>query len=163
MENNLKSWRTKRGLITTIYSHQRSKSRERNHELPDYSREELEKWLSTETNFNKLFDDWVKSNYSKWKTPSVDRINDYKPYCFSNIRLVTWEENFYKHHKDRKEGRNNKHSKSVIGINNTTNEEKEYYSIREAARQTGANQSDISKVCKDIYKQIKGYSFKYKE
>ena len=44
---------------------------------------------------------------------------------------------------------------------NTKQKINEYYSMKEAERQTGIAHSTISKCCKDVYKQAGGYIWKY--
>lgn len=53
-----------------------------------------------------LYNNWKNNNYNKDLTPSVDRINPYKPYLKDNIQIMTWAENNKKSHFDsRKENR----------------------------------------------------------
>jgi len=83
---------TKKGVIRVIYKTQKANSKRRGHNPPEYTKEELKEWLYKH-NFKKLYDNWVKSGYQKKMKPSVDRLNDFKGYSFSNIRLVTDAEN----------------------------------------------------------------------
>ncbi len=90
--NRIKS-HTKLGWIDITYNTQKGSSRKRKHNLPDYSKEELFEWVKLQTNFEELWKNWVDSDYHKDLFPSIDRINDDKPYTFTNIQLMTWEEN----------------------------------------------------------------------
>ena len=85
--------KTKVGVINTIYHSQVNNSKRRGHKLPTYSRIDLKDWCFSQKIFHELYDNWVKSNYQKDFKPSVDRKNDYLPYFFENIQLMTWKEN----------------------------------------------------------------------
>jgi len=93
VKNNIVDYTlTERGVIRVIYKSQRSHSKRRKMTPPEYSKKELKEWLY-KNNFKQLFDNWVASGYKKNVKPSVDRINDYKPYSFINIQLGTWQDN----------------------------------------------------------------------
>lgn len=93
VKNNIVDYTlTEKGVIRVIYKSQRSNSKSRKMIPPEYSKKELKEWLY-KNNFKQLFDNWVASGYKKNVKPSVDRINDYKPYSFNNIKLGTWLDN----------------------------------------------------------------------
>jgi len=154
--------RTKKGLITNIYSQQKSSSKKRNHELPNYTKQELKEWMVSQPNFKTLYNNWVKSGYKKVFKPSCDRLNDYKSYALDNIQLVTWKQNNDKGYLDRKNGKNNKDSKAVLQFTKEGKFIKEHYSMRQAMRETGVNNNRISKCCNDIYKTAGAFIWKYK-
>jgi hypothetical protein len=154
--------RTKNGLISQIYRSQKKGSIKRGYPLPLYSKEELIEWANSQSSFNILYNNWVKSGYNKNLTPSIDRINDYKSYTFDNIQLITWEENINKAHADRINGINNKTSKAVLQYSLNEDFIKEYHSLAEAERQTGVFATTITQVCLNKYKQSGGYIWRYK-
>jgi len=139
-----------KGMIYRMYSHQIKSSERRNHLKPNYTRESLHQWMVSQIEFKILYLDWATNNFNVNLKPSCDRLNDYLPYTFDNIRLVTWDENNKKAHQDRRNGINNKHSIAVIGTNIKTGEVKEFHSTMEAERQTGADHGRISKCCKGV-------------
>lgn len=54
-----------------------------------------------------LFQEWKNVETSRrrsWMVPSVDRIDNDKGYCLSNIRWVTWEENYLKEMERQRKG-----------------------------------------------------------
>ncbi len=153
--------RTEKGLIYKIYEKQISNSKERGHNPPNYTKEELYKWVLSQNNFKKLYSDWVDSNYFTNLAPSVDRLDDYKPYTLNNIRLVAWEDNLKKAHNDRLLGINNKNSKKVYQYDLEDNFIKEYFSVAEAFRQT--NIRHISDACNGIYKTTGGFKWSYEK
>lgn len=155
--------RTIPGLITHIYRGQRSSSKKRNMDMPNYSKVEFKNWILKQPNFEALFKSWVDSGYEKNLTPSVDRPDDYKPYTLDNIQLMTWGENRNKNYKDRKSGVNKKALKAVTSYNETTKDIIEYYSISEASRRTRAKVSNIINCCKGTRKTAGGFKWKYKE
>ena len=91
--------KTEKGVIRVIYKSQKANSNRRNHPLPEYTKEQLKEFLYN-NGFKNLFDKWVKSDYIKDKKPSVDRIDDFKPYSLDNIRLITWKENRHNQYND---------------------------------------------------------------
>lgn len=139
--------RTKNGVATTIYRDQKTSSKRRNHDIPDYTKSVFSNWLFSQSEFHRLYDLWVASGYLKMKKPSCDRKNDYAPYTLDNIQLMTWQENFNKGHTDRKNGTNNKGSKSVIQMDLLGNLIKHYHSARHANRVLGIDQSSIGRCC----------------
>lgn len=151
------------GIVTRIYSDQRKTSKHRRHASPKYSKEELRYWLLSQYKFHLLYDSWVNSNFNKYLKPSVDRIDDYKPYSLDNIRLCTWRENLDKANSDKRNGINNKDSTPVFGISKKDGNRIDFVSIQAAQRGTGANQSAISMCCSDKYtrKSAGGYSWFY--
>jgi hypothetical protein len=151
--------KTKNGLVTGIYSDQRSSSVSRSHDMPNYSNHDLRKWVHAQHNFDKLYNNWVISGFDKMLKPSVDRLDDYKPYTFSNIRLTTWQMNFDKGHSDMVNGINNKQSTSVSQYTKNMRLIDTYYSISEAKRRTKIN--NISSACSGLFKTSGGYIWKY--
>ena len=159
-----KARRTKHGLIVKIYSHQSDKSKLREHPAPDYTRIELRGYLYSQPRFHMLFDLWKLSGYNRKLTPSLDRLDDYKPYTFSNIRLVTWDENNKKAYSDRKNGINNKVSKAVIGVHKDTGEVVEFHFAHQAEREIGVNSGNLTGCCvgRRGYGHAGGYKWSYK-
>ena len=85
--------RTRRGLITGIYSGQRKRSRIRGHELPPYTNKELQTWVQMQPNFEKVYQEWIDSDYDAGMIPTTDRIDDSKGYTFDNMKISTLDEN----------------------------------------------------------------------
>lgn len=154
--------KTIKGVITTFYKCNVKNSKDRNHPLPKYTKEELSKWLFDCTNFKVLYENWVKSDYNKLKKPSIDRINDYKFYSFDNIQLITWEENFKKYNKDKIQEINCKQLSSVCQYDLENNLIRSYNSILSAQKYTGILSPHISRVCRGIRKSAGGFVWKYK-
>lgn len=114
--------RSGKGLTSRIYNNQKLSCKKRNHEPPNYSLEEFREWFFDQENFNKIYDSWVISGFSKELVPSVDRLDDSKSYSFDNIRLVTWKENYNK--QMLKKGSLHHSSKSMLYYK--TNSSKRY-------------------------------------
>jgi hypothetical protein len=155
--------RTKGGLIAQIYGSQKYRSKRRGHALPTYTKQELTEWLYSQKLFHELFDNWKASGYDTMLVPSVDRKDDSIGYSLGNIQLMTWRENNNKGYSDRKNGINNKASKAVIQFSKEGEFIAEYYSGKEAFRQTGIRQGSISSCCLGISKTSGGYIWKFKE
>lgn len=133
--------RTKIGLIERIYFAQTSNSKQRGHNPPKYTKDELVLWTTTQPNFERLYRDWEDSDYDTECRPSIDRLDDYKGYSMDNIQLLTWGENKNKLYKDTKEGIN---TKTLIEIHKYTLEGvyiESYHSASEAIRQNNLSSS----------------------
>ena len=130
--------KTEKGVVRIMYKTQVRNSKARKMELPNYTKQELKEWLY-ENNFKSLYDNWVSSGFDKSKKPSVDRLDDFKPYSFENIRLVTWEEN--KAHQNRDilnaTGTSGRCCKAVIQYDKYGNILAEYHSYSFAKRTVG--------------------------
>lgn len=162
--------KTKLGLITSIYSHQKEHSLTRKHLPPTYTKKQLIEWILSRENFNNIFNNWTNSGHNKKLSPSIDRIDNNFGYSLDNIKLTTWEEN---HRKARDDMRNKKlvHSsffhgghKSVVQYDKEGNFIGEYISTMEAERKTGVSNSHISSCCLGRYgrKTTGGFIWKYK-
>ena len=148
--------RTKEGVVTKIYSAQKFKSIKRGHVPPLYTKQELKDWLFSQENFHVIHLEWVSSNYNTDLKPSVDRLDDYKPYSFDNIRLVTWKENRTKSHSDTFNGKNRKLLTGVIRSDGV-----KFYSTRQAGRETETSHQGISSCCSGKQKTAGGYGWRY--
>lgn len=156
---------TKAGISITIFNTQKRNSKSRNHPMPSYTRLELYEWMCKQSNFDSLFIAWKKSKYKTNLKPSIDRLNDYLPYTFDNIQLVTCEVNLIKGHTDQITGKNNKQGKPVIQYDKTNNIVGYFHSMIEAERQTGISNQSISNCCnknKIGNKSAGGFIWKYK-
>ena len=152
--------RTKKGFIRELYSHQLHSSKTREHTPPTYSREDLQDWLFSQKKFHHLFHLWELSNYDTYLRPSTYRIDDFSPYSFSNIQLMTWGENTAKGHLDRSMGvgtQGKANCKTVYQYDLNGNFIAEYFSAVEAGRITGACAKHIPTVCKGKRKQTGGF------
>lgn len=153
--------RTRVGLSVKMYKNQKVNSKKRGHKPPTYTRVEFTDWLLNNEDFHILYLEWVLSDYKKELTPSVDRLDDYKSYSFDNIRLVTWHENNLKGCIDRINGINNKKSNAIIQKDLQGNIVKRFYSVAQAARETGINFRNIHAVAKLQRKTAGGFSWHY--
>jgi len=153
--------RTKKGLISGIYSRQKSSSRLRGHDMPNYTLNELREWAFNQAIFHRLHTEWVRSGYKKDKTPSCDRLDDYKPYAFDNLQLITWYENWKKCNNDVINGINNKLSKSVVQMTLDGKFIVEHYSIAQAVRVTRAVRGNIRACCQGKRKTAGGFKWEF--
>ena len=148
-------------LVKAIYDDQIASSKIRKQEKPSYTKKEfIDKYINNEV-YLSLYINWVGSGYLKDLAPSFDRIDDYKGYSFDNLQLMRWFENRRKAHLDRKEGRNNKHSKAITGTNIKTGDKLEFHSMNEADRNGFCNVC-ICNCCRGKVKTHKGYIWSYK-
>jgi len=151
--------RTLKGRIKYIYSAQRKNSRARKMNLPNYNKKQFYDWVLL-NGFYALWCQWVNSGYQKDFAPSPDRLDDYKPYTLENIRLVAWKENYDRSNRDERAGINRKRSLSVKQYKDGEFI-KEYYSIRQAYRETKVDKADISKCCNKIRSSAGGFQWEF--
>jgi hypothetical protein len=135
--------RSKEGLIKAIYVSQKRRSNLRGYKAPTYTEQELLNWVLQQTQFHTLYNVWVNSGYLSDNKPSIDRINDYKGYCLSNIQLTTWKENNLKGKVDKVKGINNKNNIAIDMLDLENNFIERFYSISEAARRFNGVPSNI--------------------
>lgn len=138
-ESMISYYQSAKGLITRIYANQRESCRNRKHQYPLYSKNELSAFLLSNKTFLSLFVDWASSGYKKNLAPSLDRIDESKTYSFDNIRIVTFEENMTTHAEMTKKGIGSsaKQCKPVLQFAMDGNFVKEYISVNAARRETG--------------------------
>jgi len=153
--------RTKNGLIIKMYSAQKTRVKLKRLKI-SYTIEELKKWILKQPNFDKLFNEWIKSGYEKMLIPSIDRLNDYKGYSFDNIQLMTWQENKTKYCENAKNGINNKMARVVLQYDLNGNFIKEYYSAKNASIENNINYSNIINCCLGKRKTARKYKWEYK-
>lgn len=151
------------GLIKKLYRNQKQASVKRNHSQPNYTEEQFMIWVITQHNFQELYSNWVDSGYLSKLKPSGDRLDDYKPYTFENLRLVTWGENEQKARDDVKNGINNKKSKGCVQITLDGEVVAEYHSLSKAARITNSDSAGISSCCQGKQNTHNGFIWKYTE
>ena len=155
--------RTKKGLIATIYDYQKRYSKIRNHPMPLYTLKELRDWAFSQENFEELYQNWINSDYDKWTKPSIDRLEDDKPYAFENIQLMTWKENSDKARNNIKSGKLFNGQKPVEQYDLEGNFIQDYPSVSQAAREMKVQPNNISGACLGRHKTIKGCIWKFKD
>ena len=169
IKSKIDFYRTKRGLCLKIYTSQKARCIKKNRPLPEYTSQELEKWILSNDSFETLFYEWEKSGYKKNKTPSVDRIDNSRYYSFDNIRLMTWEDNKQLGHEDMRNGKiihgTKPHKKVIQFLLDKQTVVNEFVSTREAERNTGIKHSAISRVCegRKHYNSAGGFYWRYKD
>ena len=153
--------RTKKGLVSDIYSEQKRSSRRRGHKPPAYTVLELRQWFREQPSANKLYKAWKLSGYDKDLRPSVDRLDDSKSYSFDNIQLMTWGENKAKGYADVKSGKIKSRNKAVVQMDMDGNFIAEHHSAAEASRKTGTNRHRISDCCNNKIDSFNDFKWKF--
>lgn len=95
---------TPKGLITLIYANQKMTSAKAKRDLPTYSKQQLYDWMLSQSNFHKIWNNWVQSGFEKDLSPSVDRKDNTLSYTLDNIQLVTWRQNLLNQKTQQKTG-----------------------------------------------------------
>lgn len=137
--------KTLHGLIDQIYGCNVKHSKRRGHNPPKYSKDELRVWLLDHPDFDRLYENWVASDYDRLLIPSVDRIDDNAGYSLSNIRLVTFRQNQEKSYYQRRNGLSvsGEICEPVVQITLDGEFVARYISAMDAERQTGIGCSNI--------------------
>lgn len=97
-KSNKKYWKTKQGKLMLTYNNMNRRVRGyvKKHiyeGLGILNRDSFYEWSINNEHFNKLYDNWVKSEYDRKLSPSIDRINSNDGYTLGNIRWITHSEN----------------------------------------------------------------------
>ncbi len=158
---NVEHSRTKKGLITRIYSNMKSHSIRRGDNPPEFTLSELREWALKQIIFHDLHDKWVESGFHRDEAPSFDRTDDYQGYSLSRLKLMPWHENKKKGMSDIKNGINNKQNKSVIQMTLDGLFVAKHYSISQAGRDTVINFRSISLCCLGKLKTAGGFKWEF--
>lgn len=158
-------YRTVKGLLRRIYNNQKMTSKKMGRNPPTYSYEELHDWVTSQPNFQKLYDAWVNSDYKKELIPSIDRKDNYQSYTLSNIQLITFQENL-KNQKNQNISEECLHTKSK-GVRQLSLDGvvlQEFGSIANAMRAVVGERksvSNISNVCNGKWPTAYGYRWEW--
>ena len=109
---------------------------------------------------------WAESDYKKDECPSINRLNDFLPYTFENIELITWKENMMKaaqgkKFKDMVQRTTKNNYKGVIQKDFNNNIIGRFFSVKEAVEKTGFGISGISRNCREETNSFMGYVWVY--
>jgi hypothetical protein len=97
-DENFKYKTSKKGLVYSMHIKIRERTKE-NYRTPYWrGMEFIDKatfvsFVMLDSNFNKLYDNWVESEFNEKLTPSIDRINSDIGYVLGNLQIITNEEN----------------------------------------------------------------------
>ena len=155
------------GLISRIFSNQKTNSKKRGHVLPNYTIQELREWCLSQKIYHTLYEEWVQSDFKKGKSPSCDRIDDSKPYTLDNIQLMSWDDNKAKGHKSisdntiQNSGLLHGGHRQVDMLTLEGQYIKTFISMRRAAAESNAHQANISKCCRGKLNKTGGYRWRY--
>lgn len=146
-------------FITQAYSSVRYKSKRRGHKLPEFTKDELRDWLF-ENGLESKWITYLESGLDKNKKPSIDRIDDYGIYEFSNMQLITWRENMIKGVNGKKHHKNS-HNQNLTKPCFIWSKEgrliKECKTYRSAANYLDCHIVSISRAVTKRRKTLKGY------
>ena len=150
---------TLKGYLTQAFSSLRYKAKRRGDKEPSFTKLEFELWMHQNGVYLKWIN-YIESDYKKSLIPSVNRINDYGVYEFSNMELITWGENHIKginglkHHKN---SHNQNLTKPVFIWNKEGVLQKECKNYKEAAEYLGCHRVSISRATTGARKTIKNH------
>jgi hypothetical protein len=148
-------------FVRRMYSSIRSRSKRSGNPYPSFSKDELRNWLY-ENNLQSKWINYLESNCNKDKRPSIDRLDDYGIYEFSNMQLITWKENNIKGVNSKKHHtncHNRQHRKSIMISSQT--ETLFFNSVTDCADYLDVLVSSVSRVLSGKRKTIKKYKVEY--
>ncbi len=152
------------GLITVIYNGHIRRTKKNGYSPVAYTRKELIDWCIQSNVFKDLYTVWTLSDYKKDLTPSIDRLDDYLGYSFSNIQIITFKDNREKYYRDAQNGINTKCAVPVMQFSKDMKYITTFPSCAIAANAVGiASSSNISRVCKGFKRSSGGFIWKYTE
>lgn len=154
-ENLNKYRKTPKGVLTNMYQHQKERNIKKGFGKIGYSLDWLHKKYLKDELFLRLFDEWVKSNYSKAKKPTIDRINHKKGYQKDNIQLLSWSDNRFKQIMERRSRKGavlQKLNGKIVKV---------WSSQREAWRKLHLQQSMLSQALTGKSKTAYGFTWEY--
>lgn len=160
---DIEKTRTLDGYISELFKRMKRNSKARNHNAPNFTKKSLKQWLLNKSNFYNIYIYWKQNGYKKDIAPSIDRLNDYKPYSFDNIRVVAWKENMEKAWNDRKNGINNKNNTAVLQFSQDFILLNSFYSLSFASKETKIHSSCIRRCCKNKNYRSGGFFWRYLE
>lgn len=151
LKNTQNYRKTKKGVLTNMYNHIK------NRHNTEFTLQEFHLRFLEDKKFNRLFNEWVKSNYHIQFKPSLDRINNKLDYTVKNTQMLTWAENRFKQSAtDGKKGRKPKviqmQGNKIIKI---------FQSQRHCVKELGVSQGNLSEVLNGKRDYINGYRFIY--
>ena len=150
-----------RVFFARVYQNQRKSSKRRGHAMPDYTLNELIEWLKLQPNLTALWQGYQSSSHHRNFAPSLDRLDDSKPYTLNNLRLVTAHENIKKAARHIREGLLNRGETRARPILQYSHDRStliaRFQSSYEAEEITGFNASNIRSCCTGKLKSAYGY------
>jgi hypothetical protein len=148
--------RTEKGVLTNIYAHILERSRKNGFPEPDFDCKYLHQRFLSDKKYLRIYGDWIISGFQKNMKPSIDRINNKKPYTKDNIQILSWAENRFKQSMERR-SRKGEVCQILNGKIITT-----FRSQRDACNKLNLGQSMLSMALTGKTKTAYGYEWKYK-
>ncbi len=148
-----------RNYITQTFSSVRHKSKRNWGIMPTFTKDELRIWLYS-NGLQELWINYIESGFDRHFRPSIDRIDDYGHYEFSNMQLITWRENHIKGVNGIKHNNNSKNQdriKPVFMWDKCGNLVKEFNNYKDACAFLRCHPMSISRAVTKKRKTIKGY------
>lgn len=105
--------------------------------------------------FDRLFSEWECSGHQLQLRPTIDRISSKRGYDLENIHWMTWAENRFKEALDR---RHNGRKVAQIVAGKIV---RVFRSQKEAVRETGLSQANMSSALNGSRKYCGGYAWEY--
>ncbi|RXT17764.1 hypothetical protein BVJ53_14175 [Lacticaseibacillus chiayiensis] len=150
---------TPKGMLTNLFQKLSSRNELKGYGTLSFTLGDFQTWAMNNSEFLRLFNLWVADDYSKKSKPSVDRINPYKGYEFSNMQWLSWNENYLKGVAEVSE----KKHKPIIMLKNGV-EIGKFKSVKDAQYFLGLKSNgDITLVLQGKRNTVNGYAFRFED
>lgn len=153
-----------RVFFARVYQNQKQSSKRRGHPIPNYTLDELIKWLKLQPNLTTLWAGYQASGHHRNFAPSLDRLDDTKPYTLNNLQLITAHENNKKaglHIREGKLNHGKTRARKVQQINLDGTVINVFQSSHEAGEMTGFGPGNIRSCAIGALKTAYGYRWTY--
>lgn len=148
---------TPKGMMTNLFQKLSSRNELKGYGTLSFTLGDFQTWAMNNSEFLRLFNLWVADDYSKKSKPSIDRINPYKGYEFSNMQWLSWNENYLKGIAEVSE----KKHKPILMLKNGV-EIGRFKSVKDAQYFLGLKSNgDITLVLQGKRNTVKGYAFRF--
>ena len=146
-----------KGMLTNLFQKLSSRNELKGYGRLPFTLGDFQTWAMNNSDFLRLFNLWVADDYSKKSKPSVDRINPYRGYEFSNMQWLSWNENYLKGIAEVSE----KKHKPILMLKNGV-EIGKFKSVKDAQYFLGLKSNgDITLVLQGKRNTVKGYAFRF--
>lgn len=162
--------KTQNGWASQSWNALNCATKKRKHAPPNFTFNEFKTWvfITNGKKFKKLYDKWKKSNYETYSRPSINRLDDYRPYTFKNMELVTWKINLKKSHECEKclkarikVGKDK--GRPIYQYSLKGKFIKEFPSSCKASKILGINKTGILSVCNKKFSKVNNFIWRFKD
>lgn len=87
--------KTAEGLAAQLANQTKASSKRRGYTAPSWNTKDFRAWLSSQTNYNTLYNNWMSASYVTLFKPTIQRIDTTKGFMFDNMKVVISKDKKY--------------------------------------------------------------------